>query len=475
VSIFLIAVGLSLVGGVGGLLVASGVLLISDSTRAKLIPWLVSYAVGALLGVSMLDLLPSSLAQLPAQRVFATLLMGILLFFVLEKLVLWRHCHIHDCEVHESSVFPVLVGDAFHNFVDGAVVAAAVMTSVPLGISTALAVAAHEIPQEVGDFAILLNAGYSRRKALLLNLLSSAASAVGAIAALVAFDTIPRMLPYFLAMAAASFLYVAMADLIPGLHRGRTDASSMRQILLIAAGYRDNAHPLSVRDRGHADPSTYLRSGIGLAAPHRIGKIIAPHYMQRGRSPNNTQKRMEGEPMTRIFATVVVMLAMGAPAWAAQRENLEIFRDVSEQVLQYSRFTIFDSVGATVHEGVVTLSGKVTMPFKSNDIERRVASVEGVTAVRNDVTVLPVSQFDDELRLRIARAIYGNANFWGYGAMRNPPVHIIVEDGHVTLEGVVNSNIDRLLARSMASTFGTFSVTNNLKTDAEIVAELERL
>ncbi|MDA1186025.1 MAG: ZIP family metal transporter [Acidobacteria bacterium] len=235
-SIFLIAVGLSLLGGFGGLLVASGVLLISDATRAKLVPWLVSYAVGALLGVSLLALLPTSLAQLPAERVFMTLLVGILLFFVLEKLVLWRHCHIHDCEVHESSVLPVLVGDAFHNFVDGAVVAAAVMTSVPLGISTALAVAAHEIPQEVGDFAILLNAGYSRRKALLLNLLSSAASAVGAIAALVAFDTVPRLLPYFLAMAAASFLYVAMADLIPGLHRGRTDASSMRQILLIAAG-----------------------------------------------------------------------------------------------------------------------------------------------------------------------------------------------------------------------------------------------
>lgn len=235
-SIFLIAVGLSLLGGFGGLLVASGVLLIGDTTRAKLVPWLVSYAVGALLGVSMLALLPTSLAQLPAERVLATLLVGILLFFVLEKLVLWRHCHIHDCEVHESSVLPVLVGDAFHNFVDGAVVAAAVMTSVPLGISTALAVAAHEIPQEVGDFAILLNAGYSRSKALLLNLLSSVASAVGAIAALVAFDTVPRLLPYFLAMAAASFLYVAMADLIPGLHRGRTDASSMRQILLIAAG-----------------------------------------------------------------------------------------------------------------------------------------------------------------------------------------------------------------------------------------------
>jgi zinc and cadmium transporter len=236
VSTFFIAVGLSLVGGVGGLLVASGVLLIEDSVRTRLVPWLVSYAVGALLGVSMLALLPTTLEQLPPPHVFTTLLLGILLFFVLEKLVLWRHCHIHDCEVHESSVVLVLVGDAFHNFVDGAVVAAAVMTSIPLGITTAVAVAAHEIPQEVGDFAILLHAGYSRRRALMLNLLSSGASAIGAIAAFLAFDTVPRLLPYFLALAAASFLYVAMADLIPGLHRGRTDASSMRQILLIGAG-----------------------------------------------------------------------------------------------------------------------------------------------------------------------------------------------------------------------------------------------
>jgi zinc and cadmium transporter len=236
VTLFLIALGLSLLGGFGGLLVASGVLLIRDSARARLIPWLVSYAVGALLGVSMLALLPSSLEQLPPTHVFSTLLAGILLFFVLEKLVLWRHCHIHDCEVHESSVFPVLIGDAFHNFVDGAVIAAAVMTSVPLGVTTAVAVAAHEIPQEVGDFAILLHAGYSRGRALLLNVMSAAASAAGAVAAFVAFDVVPRMLPYFLALAAASFLYVAMADLIPGLHRGRTDAGSLRQILLIGAG-----------------------------------------------------------------------------------------------------------------------------------------------------------------------------------------------------------------------------------------------
>jgi zinc and cadmium transporter len=236
VSTLLIAIGLSLVGGLGGLLVASGILLVKDSARSKLIPWLVSYAVGALLGVSMLALLPASLEELPPPRVFTTLLLGILLFFVLEKLVLWRHCHTHDCEVHESTVFPVLIGDAFHNFVDGAVIAAAVLTSIPLGVTTAVAVAAHEIPQEVGDFAILLHAGYSRSRALLLNVLSAASSAVGALAAFFAFDSVPRLLPYFLALAAASFLYVAMADLIPGLHRGRTDASSMRQILLIGAG-----------------------------------------------------------------------------------------------------------------------------------------------------------------------------------------------------------------------------------------------
>jgi len=236
VSLFWIALGLSLLGGLGGLLVASGVLLIRDPLRSKLVPWLVSYAVGALLGISMMGLLPESLNALPASRVFATLLGGIMLFFILEKLVLWRHCHTHDCEVHESTVASVMIGDTFHNFVDGAVIAAAVLTSVPLGVSTAVAVAAHEIPQEIGDFAILLHAGYSREKALLLNVLSALASAAGAVAAFLAFDIVPRTLPYFLVLAASSFLYVAMADLIPGLHRGRTDASSLRQILLIALG-----------------------------------------------------------------------------------------------------------------------------------------------------------------------------------------------------------------------------------------------
>ncbi len=178
---------------------------------------------------------------------------------------------------------------------------------------------------------------------------------------------------------------------------------------------------------------------------------------------------------TRVIATVIVMLVMSAPAWAADRENLAIFQDVSRQVLRYPHFTIFDSVHVELREGVVTLSGRVTMPYKSKDIARRVANVEGIHQVRNEVTVLPVSQFDDELRLRIARAIYGNPHFWNYGVMVNPPVHIIVENGHVTLDGVVNNNTDRMLARSIASSFTAFSLTNDLKTDAEVEADLERL
>jgi zinc and cadmium transporter len=236
VSTLFLALGLSVLGGLGGLLVAATVLLINDSARTRIVPWLVSYAVGALLGAATLKILPEAVEQVAPARLFSTLLAGVMLFFVLEKLVLWRHCHTHDCEVHDGSVVGVIVGDSFHNFVDGAVIATAVMTSVPLGISTAIAVAAHEIPQELGDFAILLHAGYSRGRALLLNVLSGLSSALGAIVAFVAFDFLPTMRPYCLALAAASFLYVAMADLIPGLHRGRTDAASMRQILLIGAG-----------------------------------------------------------------------------------------------------------------------------------------------------------------------------------------------------------------------------------------------
>jgi hyperosmotically inducible protein len=177
----------------------------------------------------------------------------------------------------------------------------------------------------------------------------------------------------------------------------------------------------------------------------------------------------------RFVAAITVVLALSAPAWAADRKDLQVVRDVQKQVLTYPQFSIFDTVHMQIDEGVVTLLGKVTMPYKKNDLEKRVAKIDGVHQVINKITVLPVSGFDDELRFRIARAIYGNSNFWNYGSMANPPIHVIVENGHVTLDGVVNSNTDRMLARSLASSFGAFSVTNNLKTDAEVEQELERL
>ena len=177
----------------------------------------------------------------------------------------------------------------------------------------------------------------------------------------------------------------------------------------------------------------------------------------------------------RIVAATTVVLALSAPAWAADRTELQVARDVSKQVLTYPQFSIFDSVHMQIDQDVVTLTGKVTMPYKKNDLEKRVARIDGVHQVVNKIAVLPVSMFDDELRFRIARAIYGNSNFWNYGSMANPPIHIVVENGHVTLDGVVNSNTDRMLARSIASSFGAFSVTNELKTDAEMAQELEQL
>lgn len=231
------AVGLSVLGSLGGLLTASIFLTLGDNLRVRLVPWLISYAVGTLLGVSLLALLPEALDQIEPLNALGTLLVGVLAFFLLEKLVIWRHCHSsQECEVHTSSAASlVIVGDAFHTFVDGAVIAAAVLTSVPLGVTTAIAVAAHEIPQEVGDVAILLRAGYTRRRAFLLNLSAGFGGILGAVGMLVASQTVPALLPYALSFAAGSFLYVAMADLIPDLHRG-VEAGPLRQLTLIAAG-----------------------------------------------------------------------------------------------------------------------------------------------------------------------------------------------------------------------------------------------
>src|SRR5262245_31262491 len=181
--------------------------------------------------------------------------------------------------------------------------------------------------------------------------------------------------------------------------------------------------------------------------------------------------------MTRKLFTLALALSLWTgTALAAQgeRKDLQVANDISRTVNRYANYTIFDDVTIDVHDGRVTLGGKVTMPYKRDDIAERVAKVDGVTQVINKLEVLPVSQFDDDLRFRIARAIYGNSNFWNYAIMPNPPIHIIVEHGRVTLTGVVQNNVDRVLARSIATNFLSFSVTNNLKTDAEVRESLEK-
>jgi hyperosmotically inducible protein len=176
-----------------------------------------------------------------------------------------------------------------------------------------------------------------------------------------------------------------------------------------------------------------------------------------------------------VMLLVALALSVASAATAQERKDLQVYRDISDSVNRYTQFTIFDSIEASVSRGHVVLDGWVTMPYKRNDLEKRVKSLAGVDTVENKVQVLPVSQFDDELRFRIARAIYGNSAFWNYAAMANPPIHIVVNGGRVTLQGVVQSNVERQLARSLATGFGEFEVKNELRTDAEAQAELERL
>jgi zinc and cadmium transporter len=228
--------GFSLLGSVGAIALAGSFLLFPHKTRRFLIPCLISYATGTLLGAAFLGLIPHALARIPASRALRTVLIGVVLFFVLEKLVVWRHCHNQQCEVHGSAGPLLLVGDAFHNFVDGVIIAATFVTSVPLGIATSLSVIAHEIPQEVGDLAILLESGYSRKQALLYNTLSGLSTLPGAMLAYLTLQAIQRITPYIMAVSAASFVYIAIADLVPSLHRHTGLGSSVRQLALMLAG-----------------------------------------------------------------------------------------------------------------------------------------------------------------------------------------------------------------------------------------------
>ena len=262
-DVLLFIIGFTALGGVLSVLAASVFLWLPEAQQQKVLPHGISFAIGALLTGAFCGLIPHAFEAVPESDIellSATILAGILLFFILEKLLVWRHCHSHACEAHgeeahghahghghdhgvkqgqasrrATGVF-IILGDSIHNFVDGVLIAAAFLTDIQLGIVTSLAVAAHEIPQEVGDFAILLHSGYSRSKALLYNVLASLATVVGGVLAYLGLGDLHQVLPYFLTLAASSFIYIAVADLIPSLHQKTDIKTSLQQIGFILAG-----------------------------------------------------------------------------------------------------------------------------------------------------------------------------------------------------------------------------------------------
>jgi zinc and cadmium transporter len=211
----------SLLGGVVSVLLAATVLAVRQEVVERVMPRLIAFSTGTLLGSALLGMLPHAAEDLDGVPLFRTVLLSLGGFYVLEKALVWRHCHSHDCDVHAHSGPLLLLGDAVHNFVDGVVIAGAFLTSIPLGIATALSTIAHEVPQELGEFIVYLKQGYSRRRALLLNAATSATTLVGAGLGYFYFSNVRQAGSYFLSVAAGGFLYVALADLIPS-QRGRT-------------------------------------------------------------------------------------------------------------------------------------------------------------------------------------------------------------------------------------------------------------
>ncbi len=247
-NVLLAIVVACLAGGVLAIAAAAGTLAL----HARWISRLVSFAVGALLGAIFLELLPHALELGATGHVMLTMLIGLLLFFLLEKLVLWRHSHLevetlvelpathaqdhtHGFD-HGRSGLMILIGNSVHNFCDGIVIAAAFVADFALGTTTALAIVAHAIPQQVGDFAVLLHSGYTRRRAFAYNMATGAATLIGGLAGYAALASMQDMLPTVLALASASLLYVAVADLIPSLHRHAAPAETAQQLVLIAIG-----------------------------------------------------------------------------------------------------------------------------------------------------------------------------------------------------------------------------------------------
>jgi zinc and cadmium transporter len=233
----------TLAGAVLSALLASVLLLFPAQTRTRLLPSLVSFAIGALLGAAFLDLLPEavkSAAPDQVQGVGLAIALGVLGFFLLEKLAFWHHGHEghvghEELRKHAAGTM-ILVGTGLHNLLDGVLLGATFLTSVHMGVVLAIAIIAHQIPQQVGDISVLLSAGVARGRALLLSALSGATMVIGGIAAFFLLSSLQHYIPYVLAVAAASLIYVAVADLIPGLHRHEGARLSVLTVTLIAAG-----------------------------------------------------------------------------------------------------------------------------------------------------------------------------------------------------------------------------------------------
>lgn len=222
---------------VGSVALSGTLLLLNNKWLGKISGYLLYLAGGTLLGSALLGLVPEATEAIGLEAVVEWVLIGILFFFVLEKIILWRTCHNEDCERQNHAAAPmIIIGDAFHNAIDGVVIAASFLTSVELGIFVTISVVLHEIPQELGDFGILIKSGYSRKKALWYNLLSGSSSLVAGISAYFLLDVVQAFIPYTIAIAAASFLYVSMADLIPEMHKETKPKESIIQIFMILVG-----------------------------------------------------------------------------------------------------------------------------------------------------------------------------------------------------------------------------------------------
>jgi zinc and cadmium transporter len=239
--------GWIVIASVAGGIVSAAAAALALMVRSSWLPMLVSFAIGTLLGAAFLEVIPHAFEHGEPHVAGAAILGGILGFFLLEKLLLWRHSHEHDDHEHEEpapsgaqadtrSGTLILVGDTIHNFLDGVLIAAAFLQSTQLGVIAAIAIVAHEIPQEVGDFLVLLHSGYSRARAFVLNVLSSSATLAGGVLGYFALPVFLGLEQILLGIVAASMIYVAVADLIPGLHRRSELRATLSQTLLIAAG-----------------------------------------------------------------------------------------------------------------------------------------------------------------------------------------------------------------------------------------------